>query len=245
MRGTLLLIGVAAGAVLGAMVAMSTVPETNCVPDDRMCTLQKLYLAQGVKVVGGMLAGYLVTSLLFVRAPDAVQDMQAARRRAAYRDGNRAAEAQAREQRLANTARLASLGAAPTGMPAAAMEALARRPMPQPPPAPPRAATIPPPKSAHAAPSWGAQRAAAAAAKRAPAVPPPTPEQQADLATLPPAALAALSRRAPAPARPPAPAPAPQAAGLPAAALAALARQPPVPGRRVGGLQASPAAKRA
>lgn len=165
-----MLLGVTLGAVLGVLVAASTVPVIDCTPDDGMCRLQKLYLAQGVKVVGGMLAGYLVMTLVFVRAPDAVHDHRAAQRRRSFVAESRASEAAERGRRLRNTQELArrATQAETAGLPPAAMRAIAGL--------------------RHATPPVGRP------VERHPQHPGPVVRQQRPPG-LPPAALDALSRR--------------------------------------------------
>lgn len=125
------------GGVAGAIFAAGTVPEPTCVEGDSMCTLQKLYLAQTMKVVGGMAAGYLLAALVVVKAPNAVKDRQAAQRRSQYKAASRAAQAD-KVTVDARAARAAFEQAQrPVGLPAAAMTAIAQqRGGGPPPPAP-------------------------------------------------------------------------------------------------------------
>ncbi len=77
----IVLVAVAIGAAAGVLFAASSVPAPNCAVEDGMCKLQRIYLAQGVKVIFSMLVAYLLAESLVIRLPDR---MAANRRRRAH-----------------------------------------------------------------------------------------------------------------------------------------------------------------
>jgi hypothetical protein len=55
-----------AGSIAGTMWMAATPPDTNCAPTPKLnqCTLQKVYLAQGTKIVAGAAGGLAIALLM-------------------------------------------------------------------------------------------------------------------------------------------------------------------------------------
>lgn len=128
-RSAVILVLMLLGGVGGGYFAAATPPHPSdaCLADNT-CELQRVYLAQAVKVVGGVLAGYLLGSLLLVGLPTAADESRRRRRRELYKTAQR--DARSGLPTLdARTARAALEQVnAPLALPPAALAALGRAP---------------------------------------------------------------------------------------------------------------------